>query len=518
MSKQDKCGVRTASDLERKYDFSNLTGKSISNTRLEEQVRLLNQTLTQFVANTNTRFEELEDIERVVTHFYSGVPTLSNEPAISWETEEQKEEHIGDLYYDTDNKHLYLFKSTDGVYEWVECTGGGTSNGEEDLTGHTTLTNNPHNVTASQVGLGNVPNVATNDQTPTYTENTSVTALTSGEKLTVAFGKIAKAITDFISHLANKSNPHGVTASQVGLGNVNNTSDANKPISTAVQNALNGKANSSHTHSYAATNHTHSYLPLSGGTLTGTLTGASAIGYSVAYTTEVGMFCKWRDGANHNLITRSTDGLTSLFGWNGTSSYATVGVLRGSEVRLACGNHAGTSWDQQANVLGLKVVSSVPYVRPGKTGTMCLGSSSYRWKGIYSAASVSVSSDRRTKNNINYDVREELMDLVYNSKPVSFNYNHDELNIKHYGMIAQDVRDYLINNNLELFAGLGINMVNEERECSNLYENEDVVFYSMKYEQYVPALISVAQEQKIKLDSIKEEMQQLKELVTKLVS
>jgi methylphosphotriester-DNA--protein-cysteine methyltransferase len=34
-------------------------------------------------------------------------------------------------------------------------------------------------------------------------------------------------------HIANKSNPHEVTKSQVGLGNVNNTSDADKPVSTA---------------------------------------------------------------------------------------------------------------------------------------------------------------------------------------------------------------------------------------------------------------------------------------------
>lgn len=36
-------------------------------------------------------------------------------------------------------------------------------------------------------------------------------------------------------------NPHGVSKSDVGLGNVNNTSDANKPISTATATALNGK-------------------------------------------------------------------------------------------------------------------------------------------------------------------------------------------------------------------------------------------------------------------------------------
>lgn len=50
------------------------------------------------------------------------------------------------------------------------------------------------------------------------------------------------------AHLSNTSNPHSVTKTQVGLGNVDNTSDVNKPISTATQTALDGKANSSHTH------------------------------------------------------------------------------------------------------------------------------------------------------------------------------------------------------------------------------------------------------------------------------
>lgn len=40
------------------------------------------------------------------------------------------------------------------------------------------------------------------------------------------------------NHIANKSNPHTVTKSQVGLGNVNNTSDADKPVSTAQATAI----------------------------------------------------------------------------------------------------------------------------------------------------------------------------------------------------------------------------------------------------------------------------------------
>lgn len=65
--------------------------------------------------------------------------------------------------------------------------------------------------------------------------------------------KSSKAYTDsnistvnssLTSHTQNKSNPHNVTKSQVGLGNVDNTSDANKPVSTATQTALDGKISS----------------------------------------------------------------------------------------------------------------------------------------------------------------------------------------------------------------------------------------------------------------------------------
>ena len=103
-----------------------------------------------------------------------------------------------------------------------------------NISNHLADQSNPHAVTAEQVGLGLVPNVTTNDQTPTYTVATTLTKLTSGEKLSTAFGKIAKAIVVLIAHIANKSNPHEVTRAQVGLGNVDNTADVDKPVSTAV--------------------------------------------------------------------------------------------------------------------------------------------------------------------------------------------------------------------------------------------------------------------------------------------
>ena len=50
------------------------------------------------------------------------------------------------------------------------------------------------------------------------------------------------SVTD---HTENTLNPHSVTAAQVGLPNVDNTADIDKPISTAAQTALDDKVNDS---------------------------------------------------------------------------------------------------------------------------------------------------------------------------------------------------------------------------------------------------------------------------------
>ena len=97
----------------------------------------------------------------------------------------------------------------DAAYKYADKVAGSLDVHEDD-------NNNPHNVTAAQVGLGNVPNKATNDLQPTYTEAASLTNISSGERLAVAFGKIKKAISSLISHIGNNANPHNVTAAQVG--------------------------------------------------------------------------------------------------------------------------------------------------------------------------------------------------------------------------------------------------------------------------------------------------------------
>jgi hypothetical protein len=106
------------------------------------------------------------------------------------------------------------------------------------LNAHIANTANPHATTATQVGLGLVQNyaMATNAQAQAGTA-TNLYMCPASTNAQIA-SQVGNAFT---AHIQNVSNPHATTAAQVGLGNVNNTSDINKPISTATQNALNGK-------------------------------------------------------------------------------------------------------------------------------------------------------------------------------------------------------------------------------------------------------------------------------------
>ena len=114
-----------------------------------------------------------------------------------------------------------------------------------DSTAHIANTSNPHKVTKAQVGLGNVDN--TSDIKKPVSE--AVQAALDG-----------KASADDVSlHIANTSNPHKVTKAQVGLGNVDNTADLAKPVSVAQQAALDAKADKEPTEAHIAnTSNPHS--------------------------------------------------------------------------------------------------------------------------------------------------------------------------------------------------------------------------------------------------------------------
>ena len=101
------------------------------------------------------------------------------------------------------------------------------------LAAHKADTSNPHSVTKIQVGLSNVDNTSDANK-----------PVSNAQAAAIADAKSAgtTAQTSIANHIADKTNPHSVTKAQVGLGNVDNTSDLSKPVSTATQSAINTKA------------------------------------------------------------------------------------------------------------------------------------------------------------------------------------------------------------------------------------------------------------------------------------
>lgn len=119
--------------------------------------------------------------------------------------------NTGTLYFPTDSNAIILNGKVVGQQDTVTSVAG--------KTGAITLAK-------SDVGLGNVDN--TSDASK---------PVSTAQATAIADAKAAgtTAQTNLSTHINNKSNPHDVTKSQVGLGNVDNTADANKSVAYAAK-------------------------------------------------------------------------------------------------------------------------------------------------------------------------------------------------------------------------------------------------------------------------------------------
>jgi len=85
---------------------------------------------------------------------------------------------------------------------------------QEEYDNHRYNYENPHRLTKSQVGLGNVVNAAPSNMQITFSQAASLVTPTSGSKLSVLMGLLSKAINDLISHLRDATNPHNTSLTQ----------------------------------------------------------------------------------------------------------------------------------------------------------------------------------------------------------------------------------------------------------------------------------------------------------------
>ena len=124
MNRQDIPLVRTAQDLERKYNFKEMASNNEMVKQNAEDIQSLNTDLNNFVDITTQNIDDLQNQVdgNITSWFETGVPSLSTYPANEWLTDEEKNNHLGDLYYDKNTGYSYRFTLSNGVYSWIKLT------------------------------------------------------------------------------------------------------------------------------------------------------------------------------------------------------------------------------------------------------------------------------------------------------------------------------------------------------------------------------------------------------------
>ena len=154
----------------------------------------------------------------------------------------------GQIFYIVENEEYYKYDGQDGLvdpfpYKLEKPSNNGLDNSNYKIPAY--LDNQPYWISPSNFGKVKSVNGKEGDVILKTSDLENDSDYTTNATLT--------------AHTSNKSNPHNVTKEQIGLGNVDNTSDLNKPISTATQIELNKKINK------PTTNNTPDYVLLADG-------------------------------------------------------------------------------------------------------------------------------------------------------------------------------------------------------------------------------------------------------------
>jgi len=194
--------------------------------------------------NVTDQNDNMDVIDRVLQEYKDGTQTVGNAENLGGKPAEE--------YMTGEHKH-----SVSDIEDFPSTMPPSShKHSKSDISDFpTSMTPSAHTHSASEVGLGNVPNVSTNNQTPTFSVASANAELTSGEKLSVAFGKIAKAIKSLIAHLAD------------------NTSH----VTSTEKNTWNGKANASHNQSAST---------ITAGTFKGDVVAPASTAFSTAHMTN----------------------------------------------------------------------------------------------------------------------------------------------------------------------------------------------------------------------------------------
>ena len=356
-------------------------------------------------------------------------------------------------------------------------------------------------------------------------------------------------LSTIISHINNKDNPHGVTKSQIGLGNVDNTADSDKSVKYATTSGssdsvawgnVSGKPST-----FTPSSHTHSYLPLTGGTVTGDTQWNNgnlviynnksttskqydgAIDIKTVLSSNTSKTGQIRLGANYkgeayvqdvvhgiNMIVTDANGNLVFNGKNRSYTGNTLEITNG-DLTVDTGSvniMGGSGWVQGLGIY-TNVAGANAHLRANNGGYAVTGGTSlnvlsadFKSYVYVNAQGFNSQSSKLVKENIE-DLDEESTTNILKLRPVTFDYK------KNFGgqtgcigLIAEEVLPYFP----------AVVNVPDNYDESEFDEEKGInqKILSIDYSKFIPYIIKMVQIQQKEIDELKNEVSSLKELIS----
>lgn len=214
-------------------------------------------------------------------------------------------------------------------------------------------------------------------------------------------------------------------------------------------------------------------------------------------------------------------------GWDGSNNLYFYNVMNGSmnfstvtDIKFFC--YQGQTYAGQEMFMFREQESPNRTIfRPRTNNTCVLGTTSARWSTafFYSAITASDLKEKAVIEDFNFKTKEFIMGL----QPIAYTRTNEHSGGKriHLGLGAQTLAKHIKDIDIGDLAMVQASIVNEDGSETPYWGEEiddEKLSWGINYEELHAQTILMCQEQQLEIDSLKAEMQQLKELVAKLVS
>ena len=203
-----------------------------------------------------------EEIDGAIETFtVSEIPTLNNEPAVNWTTDDIKSTHIGDLCYVVNNASdndgfCYRFQYNGTVYSWALIKDNDVTKAIQDIAelgGEVTQFKTDYTSKVSEIdgGIESLKSRTTTIET-TYSTKDYVDTSVSGKVETSVFNTLKNTvdensanITSLAETVTTKADSSTVTTLSNTVNDVKQTADANSSSISKLTTTVNSKADGS---------------------------------------------------------------------------------------------------------------------------------------------------------------------------------------------------------------------------------------------------------------------------------